>query len=76
VNLQQAAWTNFIEHALPHARQGVKDLYEIHDNSYGQRKFRSVEVPKGCAADIDNIDTCAMTIETLPGTYTRSQTIE
>lgn len=55
---------------------GVKGRYEVHYNSYSQHKFRSLEVPEGCAAEIDIIDTWAMTIETLPGTYTGSQTIE
>jgi hypothetical protein len=55
---------------------GVMGRYEIHYNNHSQHKFRTVEVPEGCGAEIDIHDTGAMTIETLPGTYNGSQTIE
>ena len=55
---------------------GVKGEYEIHYNGYSQHKFRTVDVPKGRTAEIDVIDTWAMTVDTLPGIYTGRQTLE
>lgn len=55
---------------------GVKGKYEIHYNGYSQHKFRTVDVPEGKTAAIDVIDTWAMTIDPLPGTFTGRQTVE
>lgn len=55
---------------------GVKGQYEIHYNGYSQHKFRTVDVPDGCTAEIDIIDTWAMTVETLPKKFSGRQAVE
>jgi hypothetical protein len=55
---------------------GVKGQYEIHYNGYSQHKFRTVDVPEECTAEIDVIDSWVMTIDKLPGTFRGRHKIE
>lgn len=55
---------------------GVAGEYEIHYNGFSQYRYVTLEVSEGREGMIDVIDTWAMTIDTLPGTFTGQQRIE
>lgn len=55
---------------------GVAGEYELHYNGYSQYRYITVGIPEGRDAVIDVIDTWAMTVETLPGTYSGRARVE
>lgn len=55
---------------------GVAGEYEIHYNGFSQYRYVTLEIPDGREGIIDVIDTWAMTIDTLPGTFTGQQRVE
>lgn len=55
---------------------GVEGEYEISYQGFSQNRYKTIEVPAGRTGIIDLIDTWAMTVETLPGTFTGRERIE
>lgn len=55
---------------------GVAGEYEIHYNGFSQYRYVTLEIPDGREGIIDVIDTWAMTIDMLPGTFTGQQRVE
>lgn len=55
---------------------GVAGEYEIHYNGFSQYRYVTLEIPDGLEGIIDVIDTWAMTIDTLQGTFAGQQRVE
>jgi len=55
---------------------GVAGEYEIYYNGFSQYRYQTVSIPEGREANIDIIDTWAMTIETLAETYSGRARVE